>query len=106
MDKVVILDASHPFPPRNGNATALARAFHVSTRAMLRRFGNETGQSPLDFLQQARIDAAKRLLESADHTVTSAMEHVRYTDPASFRRLFATRVGMAPAAYRRLFRTL
>ena len=84
---------------------ALARAFHVSTRTMLRRFGNETGQSPLDFLQQARVDAAKRLLESPDHTVTSAMEHVGYTDQASFRRLFTTRVGMTPAAYRRQFRT-
>ena len=40
---------------------ALARAFHVSTRTMLRRFASETGQSPLDFLQQARVDAAKRL---------------------------------------------
>jgi transcriptional regulator GlxA family with amidase domain len=84
---------------------ALARAFQVSTRTMLRRFGNETGQSPLDFLQQARVDAAKRLLESPDHTVTSAMEHVGYTDLASFRRLFTTRVGMTPAAYRRQFRT-
>jgi transcriptional regulator GlxA family with amidase domain len=84
---------------------ALARAFRVSTRTMLRRFGNETGQSPLDFLQQTRMDAAKRLLESPDHTVISAMEHVGYTDPASFRRLFTTRVGMTPAAYRRQFRT-
>jgi transcriptional regulator GlxA family with amidase domain len=83
----------------------LARAFHVSTRTMLRRFGSETGQSPLDFLQQARVDAAKRLLESSDHTVTSAMEHVGYTDPASFRRLFTARVGLTPAAYRRQFRT-
>jgi transcriptional regulator GlxA family with amidase domain len=85
--------------------TALARAFHVSTRTMLRRFGDETGQSPLDFLQQARVDSAKRLLESPDHTVTSAMQHVGYSDPASFRRLFTTRAGMTPAAYRRQFRT-
>jgi transcriptional regulator GlxA family with amidase domain len=84
---------------------ALARAFHVSTRTMLRRFSNETGQSPLDFRQQARMDTAKRLLELPGHTVTSAMQRVGYTDPASFRRLFITRVGMTPAAYRRQFRT-
>lgn len=84
---------------------ALARAFYVSTRTMLRRFGNDTGQSPLDFLQQTRVEAAKRLLESPDHTVTSAMKHVGYADPVSFRRLFTTRVGMTPAAYRRQFRT-
>jgi len=82
----------------------LARAFHVSTRTMLRRFGDETGQSPLDFLRQARVDTAKRLLESPDHTVASAMREVGYTDPASFRRLFTKRAGMTPAAYRRQFR--
>jgi transcriptional regulator GlxA family with amidase domain len=84
---------------------ALARAFHVSTRTMLRRFSNETGQPPLDYLQQARVDTAKRLLESPDHTVTSAMKEVGYTDPASFRRVFTKRVGMTPAAYRRQFRS-
>jgi transcriptional regulator GlxA family with amidase domain len=83
---------------------ALAQAFHVSTRTMLRRFRSDTGQSPLDYLQQARVDTAKRLLESSDHTITSAMEHVGYTDPASFRRLFTTRTGVTPAAYQRQFR--
>jgi hypothetical protein len=47
---------------------------------------------------------AKRLLESPGHTVTSAMQHVGYTDPASFRRLFTARAGMTPAAYRDQFR--
>jgi transcriptional regulator GlxA family with amidase domain len=84
---------------------ALARAFHVSTRTMLRRFRDETGQSPLDYLQQTRIDTAKRLLEEPDHTVASAMKRVGYADLASFRRLFAARAGMTPAAYRRQFRT-
>jgi len=71
---------------------------------MLRRFASETGQSPLDYLRQARVDAAKRLLESPDHTVASAMRHVGYADPASFRRPFTARAGMTPAAYRRQFR--
>jgi transcriptional regulator GlxA family with amidase domain len=82
----------------------LAEAFHVSTRTMLRRFGNEAEQSPLSFLRQARVNAAKRLLESPDHTVTSAMRNVGYADLASFRRLFTTQVGITPAAYRRQFR--
>ncbi len=91
--------------PQPYDLAALASAFHVSTRTMLRRFSSDTGQSPLDFLQQARVNAAKRLLESPDHTITSAMEHVGYTDPASFRRLFTTQTGMTPAAYRHKFRT-
>jgi transcriptional regulator GlxA family with amidase domain len=91
---------AHPY-----DLTALARAFHVSSRTMLRRFRDEAGQSPLEYLQQTRVNTAKRLLESPDHTVTSAMRRVGYTDPASFRRLFNKQAGMTPAAYRRQFRT-
>jgi transcriptional regulator GlxA family with amidase domain len=80
--------------------TALAAAFHVSTRTMLRRFADETGGTPLDHLQMARVRAAKRLLESPDHTVGEVMERVGYRDPASFRRLFRRHTGLSPGAYR------
>jgi transcriptional regulator GlxA family with amidase domain len=83
---------------------ALAEAFHVSTRTLLRRFAEETGQTPLAFLQQARVDTAKRLLESPEHNLSSAIAEVGYTDITSFRRLFTKRVGMTPSAYRRQFR--
>lgn len=84
---------------------ALSRAFHVSTRTMLRRFGQEAGQSPLEFLQEARVNAAKRLLESTDAKVTDVMQQVGYRDAGAFRRLFAQHVGVTPGVYRRGFRT-
>ena len=83
--------------------TALAASVHVSTRTLLRRFSAETGLTPLDFLQAARVDAAKRLLESTDSRVADVMERVGYLDPGSFRRLFEGQVGVTPAAYRRQF---
>jgi transcriptional regulator GlxA family with amidase domain len=82
---------------------ALARAFNVSTRTMLRRFAAECGRSPLDYLQAARVDAAKRLLESTSWSVAQVMEQVGYRDVGTFRRLFADHVGATPAAYRRQF---
>jgi AraC-like DNA-binding protein len=82
----------------------LSRAFNVSTRTMLRRFAAETDRTPLDFLQQARVTTAKRLLESTDSRVAEVMERVGYLDPGSFRRLFTDEVGVTPAAYRRQFR--
>ncbi|MEI2653399.1 MAG: AraC family transcriptional regulator [Microthrixaceae bacterium] len=58
---------------------ALSREFNVSTRTMLlRRFAAETGRSPLDFLQSARVQAAKRLLETDDMSVAAVMERVGY----------------------------
>ena len=83
--------------------TALARAHAVSTRTLLRRFGAETGESPLAFLQRSRIDAAKRLLEAPGARVAEVMERVGYLDPAAFRKLFLRHTGMTPATYRRQF---
>jgi transcriptional regulator GlxA family with amidase domain len=84
--------------------SALSRTFHVSTRTMLRRFGGETGETPLTFLQSARVARAQRLLESTDLAVAEVMRATGYQDARTFRQLFAERVGLGPAAYRQAFR--
>lgn len=85
---------------------ALARAFHVSARTLLRRFKTETGHSPLAHLQQARIGKAKMLLESTSRSVAQVTEAVGYGDVATFGVLFKRVVGHSPAEYRRRFRTI
>jgi transcriptional regulator GlxA family with amidase domain len=80
---------------------ALAQAFHVSSRTLLRRVKAETGQSPLALLQHARVDKAKKLLSTSTHSVASITEDVGYSDVATFSRLFARQVGETPAKYRR-----
>lgn len=84
---------------------ALARAMKVSTRTLLRRFATETGESPLAFLQRARVETAKRLLEAPDARVADVMEQVGYHDAGAFRQLFSRHVDLTPAAYRRQFAT-
>ena len=84
---------------------ALAAAFHVSPRTLLRRFKEETGHSPLVHLQQARIGKAKLLLESGRASVARVTEAVGYGDVATFGALFKRHVGHTPAEYRRRFRT-
>ncbi|MHD0303575.1 GlxA family transcriptional regulator [Rhodococcus erythropolis] len=82
----------------------LSEAFHLSTRTMLRKFKDETGESPRSYLQRARIRKAKRLLESTDWSLGKILGHIGYQDPGTFRRLFADRVGISPADYRKRFR--
>jgi transcriptional regulator GlxA family with amidase domain len=84
---------------------AIAQAFHVSDRTLLRRFKSETGLSPLAHLQQARIGKAKVLLESTSRSVAQVTEAVGYGDVATFGVLFKRLVGHSPAEYRRRFRT-
>lgn len=83
---------------------ALAQAFHVSSRTLLRRVKAETGQSPLALLQHARVDKAKKLLSITLNSVASITETVGYSDVATFSRLFAKQVGETPAKYRRRHR--
>lgn len=85
--------------------TALAAAFHVSARTLLRRFKEETGMSPLSHLQQARIGRAKHLLESTGQSVAQVTERVGYGDVATFGTLFKRIAGQSPAQYRRRFKT-
>ncbi|GAB3864731.1 AraC family transcriptional regulator [Micromonospora andamanensis] len=83
---------------------ALAAAFHVSTRTLLRRFASATDSSPLAYLQAVRVTAAKRLLETSDRSIHEITAQVGYSDAATFRRLFVTTTGVTPSEYRRQFR--
>lgn len=82
----------------------IAAAFHVSDRTLLRRMKAETGQTPLAYLQQARVGKAKLLLESTALSVAQVTERVGYADVATFGALFKRHAGQSPAEYRRRFR--
>jgi transcriptional regulator GlxA family with amidase domain len=79
---------------------ALAQAFYVSSRTLLRRVKAETGQSPLTLLQHARVDTAKKLLSTTTRSIARITEDIGYSDVATFSRLFAKYVGETPAKYR------
>jgi transcriptional regulator GlxA family with amidase domain len=81
----------------------LARAIAVSERTMARRFVAAIGQTPLEYLQAVRLQAARALLETGDMTVQSVAAQVGYSDASSFSRLFRQGVGLSPGSYRRRF---
>ncbi|GGR09929.1 helix-turn-helix domain-containing protein [Streptomyces netropsis] len=83
---------------------ALSEAFNVSTRTLLRRFADETGRSPLEYLQSARVRRARHLLETTDRTVAGISAAVGYRDPGTFAALFAKHTGRRPRDYRATFR--
>jgi len=83
---------------------ALADTLNVSTRTLLRRFADEAGQSPLDYLQSSRVRRARHLLETTDRTVTSISAALGYRDSGTFAALFAKHAGRRPKDYRAAFR--
>jgi transcriptional regulator GlxA family with amidase domain len=76
----------------------------IPERTLKRRFKAATGTTLIDYLQNLRVEAAKRLLESGPLPVDEISAEVSYEDPSFFRRLFKRRTGLTPSQYRRLFK--
>jgi transcriptional regulator GlxA family with amidase domain len=74
-----------------------------SRRNIVRRFKQITGITPIEYLQQTRIEAAKKLLEKTNQQMNEIIYSSGYNDPKAFRKLFKKNVGMTPTQYREKF---
>ncbi|NOK19682.1 GlxA family transcriptional regulator [Corallococcus carmarthensis] len=83
--------------------TGAAVAASLGERTLLRRFRKATGDTPLDYVQRLRVEAARRLLETTPRTVEDIAQAIGYADTTSFRRRFKARTGLTPDAYRKRF---
>ncbi|MFJ4861948.1 MULTISPECIES: GlxA family transcriptional regulator [unclassified Streptomyces] len=83
----------------------LARRSGMSVRTLNRRFREQTGTSPLQWLHRARIRQAQYLLETTAHPVERIAAQVGFGSPTAFRDRFKRLTGTSPHAYRRTFRT-
>lgn len=82
---------------------AMARGSGLAERTFKRRFTNATGWAPLAYVQQLRIEEAKRRLERTRDPLDEISWRVGYEDSAFFRRLFKRITGISPGSYRRQF---
>ncbi|MFG2989130.1 GlxA family transcriptional regulator [Streptomyces sp. NPDC048257] len=83
----------------------LARHSGMSVRTLNRRFREQTGTSPLQWLHRARIRQAQHLLETTAHPVERIATQVGFGSPTAFRERFKRLTGTSPYAYRRNFQT-
>jgi transcriptional regulator GlxA family with amidase domain len=78
----------------------LADKANVSRRSFERRFKQATNNTPIEYMQRVRIEAAKRSFESSRKNVTEVMYHVGYSDTKAFRDVFKKITGFTPIEYR------
>ncbi|MET7924979.1 helix-turn-helix domain-containing protein [Streptomyces sp. NPDC005349] len=76
----------------------------MSVRTYSRRFREETGLTPIQWLTQRRVDRARELLEQTDHTVDRIATEAGFGTGASLRQHFQAGLGVSPGAYRSTFR--
>ncbi|MQS13620.1 helix-turn-helix domain-containing protein [Streptomyces kaniharaensis] len=113
-----------PSPVETGGGTAAVRAWALehldeplalrrladragmSVRTFTRRFREETGSSPGQWLTVQRTERARQLLERTDLTVDQVARESGFGTAASLRLQLRGRLDVAPSAYRRTFRAV
>ncbi|MEU1419592.1 helix-turn-helix domain-containing protein [Kitasatospora sp. NPDC005751] len=84
----------------------LADRAGMSVRSFTRRFREETGSSPGQWLTVQRAERARQLLESTDMTIDQVARESGFGTAASLRLRLRGRLDVAPSAYRRTFRSV
>lgn len=76
---------------------------HMSERTFSRRFRAETGQSPQQWLLQARLDRALELLETTSLPVDRVAAEAGFGATAAMRQRMRVTLGTSPQRYRATF---
>jgi len=90
----------HQSPARPWSVDDLAQAAGLSRSVFCARFLQLTGQPPMQYLAQWRMEAAAGLLRDSRATVASVAQDVGYDSQAAFARAFKRAVGTSPARWR------
>ena len=83
---------------------ALAARARMSERTFRRAFTDETGETPRDFVERIRFDAARSLFEEAQLPVQAVATRCGFETVDNLRRAFVRRLGITPQHYRQRFR--
>jgi transcriptional regulator GlxA family with amidase domain len=82
---------------------SLARRAAMSPRNFARLFVQEVGKTPARHVEDLRIEAARRQLESTARSLSEVAEGSGFGSAEVLRRVFSRRVGTTPGQYRKSF---
>ncbi|QES48106.1 AraC family transcriptional regulator [Streptomyces venezuelae] len=82
----------------------LAEHARMSLRSFTRRFRDEVGMTPVQWLTAQRLELARQLLETSDLPIDLVAHRAGFGSANSLRAHMRTSLGVSPNAYRRTFR--
>jgi transcriptional regulator GlxA family with amidase domain len=83
----------------------MAKKAAMSERTFARRFVEAAGITPAKFVEQARVQAARRRLEESALPIETIAARCGFGSTETLRRSFLRELGVAPSAYRDRFRS-
>jgi transcriptional regulator GlxA family with amidase domain len=84
---------------------ALAKRVGMSPRNFQRIFKSEAGKSPAHYVEELRIETARRLLERTMHSMDEIADHCGFTCSDVLARSFTRVLQLTPGEYRNRFRS-
>lgn len=84
---------------------ALAHEAGMSVRNFARVFRKEMKMTPADFVEAARLDEARRMLQDSNATLQRIADACGFGHVDVMRRTFMRKIGVGPTDYRRRFKT-
>lgn len=87
----------------NFSIQQMADHFAISLSYLSRYFKERTDRNVSDYLNEIRIEQAKKLLREHDHSLKDIVHMIGYSDSSSFIRKFKKQEGMTPGEYRKLY---
>jgi transcriptional regulator GlxA family with amidase domain len=93
-------------PGGDHRVPTLAAAAAMSVRHFTRVFAGEVGETPAKFVERVRLESARVELETTNDTLDVIAARCGFGTAESLRRVTQRRLGVAPDAYRRRFRTV
>ena len=90
--------------PDGPSVQDVATEASLSQGLFIRQFAALFGETPHQMRIRVRLERAKLLLASGEHSVTEACFEVGFSSLGSFSTLFRRKVGMSPSDYRDRFR--
>ena len=78
----------------------ICRNIQRSKSYMIRRFKEETGRTPYDYLLSGKIELAKKILSLTDFSIKEVAEKLKFADQYYFSGIFKKKAGISPKAFR------
>jgi transcriptional regulator GlxA family with amidase domain len=90
--------------PLDLTVNSLASRAGMSVRNFTRVFQQEAGITSTEFVEMARVDSARRMLEDTDTPLQRVASSCGFANPDTMRRAFLRRIDTGPSEYRERFR--
>ena len=81
----------------------LASQVNMNDQYFCRFFKRSIGKTPIDYINDYRLNKVIRLLETGDAPVTEICLECGFNNMGNFQRLFKRKTGITPLQYRKLY---